>query len=290
MKSSDEPAGDFTSRGPVTAPQDAGAPGRTGPFDPQWAEQFRQEDETLEPLLRDRGWILQKRHGYRFSLDALLLAWLVAVRHEPAREKTGIRYLDLGTGNGIVPILLAKWNHGLSGLGVEIQEPLAAMAARNMKLHGIENRFQILCTDLKDLPSRLSRGSFDWITINPPYRKLQSGRVNPDPQKAMARHELAVTLKEICSVMGFLLRRKGRAFLIYPSGRLTGLIAGLQGAGLTPKYLRPVYPKPGGKSCWVLVEAVCGGGDDLQVDAPLWIEDERGGDSEEIQTIFHWRF
>jgi tRNA1Val (adenine37-N6)-methyltransferase len=290
MKSTDEPARGFSSRSSAIVSQETGGPVGAGTYDPETAERLRKEDETLEPLLRGRGWILQKRHGYRFSLDALLLAWLVTVRHPAARERTGIRYLDLGTGSGIVPILLAKWHLHLTGQAVEIQEPLAAMAARNMRLHGLENRFQILRADLKELPSRLSRGAFDWITINPPYRKLCSGRVNPDPQKAVARHELAATLRQICSVMGFLLRQKGRAFLIYPAGRLTGLFAELQGAGLTPKYLRPVYPKPGEQACWVLVEAVRGGGEDLQVDVPLWIEDERGGDSEELQQIFGWCF
>ena len=275
---------------PNAVRDDAGSGEGKGPCPPAWAEALREEDETLEPLLRDRGWILQKRHGFRFSLDALLLSWLVTVRQGAGGTSRRVRYMDLGTGSGIVPILLARWHAGLRGFGVEIQRPLASMAARNMKLHGLEGRFEILCENLKDLPARFPKGCLDWITINPPYRKLRSGRVNPDPQKAVARHELAATLREICSVMGFLLRQKGKAFLVYPAGRLNELLAELQGAGLAPKYLRPVYPKPGEKACWMLVEAVCAGGDGLEVDVPLWIEDEQGGDSEEVGRIFLWRF
>jgi len=291
MKTPDDPAAVASPRGEPEVPAPGGVPGGPGPRAPAWAEGFREEDETLEPLLRDKGWILQKRRGYRFSLDALLLAWLVTRRQPAGTSRAPVRYLDLGTGSGIVPILLAKWQPGLCGSAVEVQGPLAAMAERNIKLHGLESRFQILCQNLRDLPERLPRGSVDWITINPPYRKLRSGRVNPDPQKAVARHELAITLGEICSVMGFLLRRKGKAFLVYPAGRLNELLAGLEGAGLAPKYLRPVYPKPGEKACWVLVEAVCGGGEGLQLDEPLWIEGgQRGGDSKEVQRIFLWRF
>jgi len=253
-------------------------------------EELRQEDETLEPLLVDSGYILQKRRGFRFSIDAVLLAALVVRLHSKSRHQEGIRYLDLGTGCGIVPILLAKWNTSLRGQGVEIQEPLADMAARNMRLHGLEERIGILCADLKDLPSRFPPASFDWVTINPPYRELHSGRVNPDPQKAMARHELAVTLEDMCSVMGYLLRRKGRAFLIYPARRLAGLVSTLGEAGLEPKYLQPVYPKPGEKASWVLVEAVRGGGGELRIDVPLYVEDAKGDDSEEVKRIFLWDF
>ncbi len=244
--------------GPSRSGARAGEAGTAGPGgDP---EALREPDETLEPLLRDQGGILQKREGYRFSLDALLLASLVPRLHGAARHQAGIRYADLGTGSGIIPILLSKWNDCLTGLGVEIQPALASMARRNMKLHGLEERFQVLCADLKDLPARFPRGSFDWVTINPPYRKLHSGRMNPDPQKALARHELAATLKDICSVIGYLLRQKGRAFLIYPASRLAGLFSEMTEAGLAPKVLRPVYPRAGEKACWVLVEAVRGGG------------------------------
>lgn len=290
MKSTGEPAAAIPMPGVPAAPRDGAGAHVKGHRAPAWAEAFREEDETLEPLLRDCGWILQKRRGFRFSLDALLLSWLVAVRQGPARGRTRIRYMDLCTGSGIVPILLARWHPGLKGFGVEIQQPLASMARRNMRLHGLESRMEILCENLKDLPRRFPKGSVDWITINPPYRKLRSGRVNPDPQKAVARHELAATLREICSVMGFLLRHKGKAFLVYPAARLAELLAELQGAGLAPKVLRPVYPRPGQNACWVLVEAVCGVGDGLQVDEPLYIEKEQGGDSEEVARIFLWRF
>ncbi len=253
---------------------------------PAPGEGLRREDETLEPLLMGGGAILQKRGGYRFSLDALVLADFVARRQAKAKDRKRIRYLDMGTGCGVILILLARWAKGLTGYGVEIQQDLADLAERNLRLHGLEDRFQILCTDLKDLPSRFPRASFDWITSNPPYRRLATGRINPDPRKAVARHELSASLQDICRVMASILRGKGRAYLIYPAGRFAGLVAVLRDSGLEPKTVRPVYPKPGERANWMLVEAVRDGREDLLIEEPLFIEDGKGEYTDEVRRIF----
>jgi len=257
---------------------------------PGLSEDLRREDETVEPLLKDRGYILQKREGYRFSLDAVVLADFAARLRGKARAGKSTHYLDLGTGCGIILVLLAKWGGGLTGYGVEIQEALAELAGRNLRLHGLEDRFQVLCTNLTDLPSRLPRASFDWITSNPPYRRIDTGRINPDPQKALARHELAASLEDLCRVTAYLLREKGRAFLVYPAGRFAGLIARLREAGLEPKTARPVYPKPGERATWVLVEAVRRGKEELSIEPPLFLEDAQGEYTEEMNQIFRWEF
>jgi len=250
-------------------------------------EDLRAEDETLEPLLLGKGRILQKRTGYRFSIDALLLAALVARR---AKAGKACRYLDLGTGCGIVPILLAKWNARLQGVGVEIQQPLASLAGRNFQLHGVDGRLQVLCADLKTLPSRFPKGCFDLVTSNPPYGELRRGQINPDPQKAVARHELAVSLREFCAVMAYLLRDKGRGYLIYPAGRFSELAVGLREVGLEPRYVRPVHAKPGQSALWVLLEAVFRGRERLVLDEPLYVQDRQGQYTEEVSSIFCWEF
>lgn len=249
---------------------------------------LRRKDETLEPLLADRGHILQKRRGYRFSLDAVVLADFVARLQGKDRAGKRVRYLDLGTGCGVILVLLAKWGSGLTGYGVEIQEALADLAERNLRLHGLEDRFRVLCTDLRDLPSRFPRASFDWITSNPPYRRLDTGRINPDPQKALARHELAASLEDVCRVTAYLLREKGRAFLVYPAGRFAGLVVQLRGAGLEPKAARFVHPKPGQRASWVLVEAVSNGKEELSIPPPLFVEDAQGNYTDEMNRIFRW--
>jgi tRNA1Val (adenine37-N6)-methyltransferase len=247
---------------------------------------LRRDDETLEPLLANGGTILQKRQGYRFSLDAVVLADFVARLQARAQAHKKIRYLDLGTGCGVILVLLAKWGPGLTGYGVEIQEPLADLAGRNLRLHGLEERFQILCADFNDLPSQLPPASFDWITSNPPYRRLETGRINPNPEKALARHELTASLEDLCRVMAHLLRDKGRAFLIYPASRFAGVVHSLREAGLEPKTARPVYPRPGEEASWVMVEALFKGKEGLSVEGPLFVEDGQGDYTEEMNRMF----
>ncbi len=249
---------------------------------------LQEADETLELLRMGKGPILQKRDGYRFSIDALILADFMASHLTSARNRRAVRYIDLGTGCGIIAILMAQWKPDLSGYGVEIQPSLADMAARNFMLNNLEDRFQILCMDLKELPDKFLPASFDWITINPPYRQINTGRLNPNRQKAIARHEICVSLEEICKVIAYLLREKGKAYIIYPAPRMVTLMTRLRAAGLEPKSLRPVYPKPKEKACWVLIEAVRKGKEELSFDMPLWVEDEKGQYTEEINRVFQW--
>lgn len=249
---------------------------------------LRKEDETLERLLLNQGFILQKRRGYRFSIDAVLLAYLAVFRGARSRGSGRPGYMDLGCGCGIVPILLARRDPGLRGYGVEIQESLADLAQRNMRLHNLEDRIRILHQDLRVLPQLFASGSIDWITCNPPYRPLAAGRVNPDPQKALARHEIAASLVEICGVMSYLLKAGGKAFFIYPAARSVELLARMRENTLEPKYLRPVYPRAGENAKWVLVEGVCRGKESLVVDRPLDLEEETGGYTDEIRKMFLW--
>jgi len=240
------------------------------------------DDETMEPLVFKEGMIIQKRGGYRFSEDAVLLA---AIASE-FRSTAGTRYLDMGTGCGIVPVLLSRTHTHLCGYAVEIQTSLADMAKRNLALHGVEDRIQTLCADLRTLPDRFPPGSFDWITSNPPYRKVASGRVNPDPQKAVARHEIHSSLADIIRVAAYLLRNKGRLYMIYPASRLAELIAQLRVRDLAPKRLRPVYPSPGERARRVLLEAVLGGGEEMSIERPLCMRDDRGEYTQEVLLMY----
>lgn len=268
-----------------------GSSGKAGEeIEPVLGRSLRKEDETLERLLLNQGFILQKRRGYRFSIDAVLLAYLAVLRRVRSRGSGRPGYMDLGCGCGVVPILLARWDPGLCGYGVEIQESLADLAERNMRLHGLEDRIRILHEDLKNLPKAFAPGSLDWMTCNPPYRPLAAGRVNPDLQKAVARHEITASLAEICGVMSYLLKAGGKAFFIYPAARSVELLARLRENVLEPKYLRPVYPRAGENAKWVLVEGVCRGKESLVVDRPLYLEEESGGYTEEVRKMFLWRF
>ncbi|UCD84496.1 MAG: tRNA1(Val) (adenine(37)-N6)-methyltransferase, partial [Deltaproteobacteria bacterium] len=215
------------------------------------------EDETLDQLLSGKLKIIQKKKGYRFSLDALLLTDFV-------RISRGDEVIDLGTGSGVIPLILAKKSPAKRIVGVEIQKELAEMALRNVQLNALEDKITILHRDLRKLPGELTAGSFALVLSNPPYRTGSSGRLNPNPEKAVARHELTCSLEELLKVAGYLLKPKGRLALIYSAPRLADLIAGLRKEKLEPKRLRLIHPDSDTKAKLVLIEASKGGKVELE--------------------------
>lgn len=219
-------------------------------------------DETLDPFLDGRIKVLQKRQGYRFSVDAVLLAEFIRIQKN---EKA----MDLGTGCGILPLILSQTTEGSTFVGVEIQKDLAELARRNVLLNDLQNRISILHMDLRDLPAHYPPGSFHVVFSNPPYRRRRSGRMNPLMEKAIARHEVKTTLDDLISIASHLLGPKGRGYLIYPASRAVDLIAALRKYRLEPKRMRWVHPDLDQEARWVLVEAFKATGVELRVMAPL---------------------
>ena len=237
------------------------------------------EDETLDTLLGERVKVIQKKKGYRFSLDPLLLAGFVSIGPEES-------VIDIGTGSGVIPLLLAADSRGKSITGVEFQEELVEMAGRSIEYSGCAERISILHCDFRDLPGRFAPESFDIVISNPPYRKLGSGRVNPDEQRAVARHEIAMTLEDLVKVSGYLVRPKGRVAYIYPAARLIDLLACQRNYRLEPKQIRLVHPKQGEEANLVLVESRPEGGSELRIHPPLYVYTGKGEYTEEIQKLF----
>ncbi len=221
------------------------------------------EDETLDQLLSGELKIIQKKKGYRFSLDALLLTDFI-------RISPGDEVLDLGTGSGVIPLILAKKSPAKRIVGVEIQKDLAEMALRNVQLNALEERITILHRDLRELPGELPACSFDLVLSNPPYRASSSGRLNPDPEKAIARHELTCSLEELLKVASYLSKPKGRVALIYSAPRLVDLMTGLRKEKLEPKRLRMIHPDSEIKAKLILIEAIKEGKVELEVMGPLF--------------------
>ena len=195
-------------------------------------------DETIDVFMNGRLRLIQSRHGYRFSVDAIFLSNFVSVSEEDV-------VVDLGTGCGIMPlILLTKRTINIT-FGLEIQEELAAQAARNARLNRLDARMKVVMGDLKHLP--LQERSADVVICNPPYRKIASGRLNPDLRKAIARHEVLTSLDDILGAANRLLRPKGRFATIYPCARLADILCRLGRFNLEAKRLRIIYPnlRPG---------------------------------------------
>ena len=216
--------------------------------------------ERIDPFLDGRLRIIQSRRGYRFSVDALHLAGFVRVGEED-------RVADLGTGCGIIPLMLLTTRSVGQVVGLEIQEELASQAARNARLNGCSERMCVVRGDLRRPP--FGARTFDVVVCNPPYRKAESGRINPDPERAIARHEILASLGGILSAARWLLRGKGRLATIYPAERLTDLLARMRGIGLEPKRVQTVHPNLASPAKLVLVEGVCDGRPGARVLPPI---------------------
>lgn len=216
--------------------------------------------ETIDPFKDGRLRIIQSKTGYRFSIDAILLSDFVTIKKHDT-------IVDLGTGCGVIPLSLLISKPLKHAYCIEIQPELACQAMRNAKLNNLENKMSVILGDMRNLP--LTASSVNVVVCNPPYRRKESGRVNPDNQRAIARHEIHASLDDIINVSKYLLSTKGRLSIIYPAERLTDLIDKLRQAEFEPKKLRVIYPDIGANAKLVLVEARLGGNSGLTVLPPL---------------------
>jgi len=218
-------------------------------------------DETLDELRLGGLRIIQKKNGYRFSVDPVLLCAFGHLRR-------GETVADLGTGSGVLPLLLAERSAAGGITGIELQPSLADCARRNVRLNGMENRVRILEGDLRRLNLELYQ-RFDAVFANPPFRKPETGRKSPDPQRAGARHELSGCLEDFLKTAFLLLKDGGRFYLVFPAERLAELLEEVRRERLEPKRLRCVHSRQGESAKLVLVEGRKRGRTGMVVDSPL---------------------
>lgn len=233
---------------------------------------------TCDGLFNGRLAVCQHRTGYRFSIDAVLLA------HHP-QPRPGQRVVDLGCGCGILPLILAYRHPGLELHGVEVQPRLAELARGNAQRNGFGSVIRIHSLDLRDFTWAASHGPVDLVLSNPPYRQNASGRLNPDEEKAVARHELAITLAELLMTASRLLRKGGEFWIVYPTERLADLVCGLRGVGLEPKQLRLVHSHAASEAQRLVLGAVRGARPGMRVGAPLCIYDGSGAYTPEVARM-----
>ncbi len=204
--------------------------------------------------------LIQSRSGYRFSIDAILLSEFVTI-------KKGDTIVDLGTGCGIIPLLLLQSRSVGYAVGLEVQPGLADQAFRNAALNGFSHRLGVVIGDLRQPP--LAPSSADVIVCNPPYRRKESGRISPDKQRAIARHEILASMDDILYSARRLLRVKGRLAMVYPAERLVDLVVRIRGFGMEPKRIRIIYPSMKSEAKLALIEAWVGGKPGLKILTPL---------------------
>lgn len=237
------------------------------------------ESERLDDLQRNGYQIIQKEQGFCFGMDAVLLSGF-------AKVKPGEKAIDLGTGTGIIPILLKAKNDGKHYTGLEIQEEMADMARRSVALNHLEEKIDIVTGDIKEASRLFGAASFDVVTSNPPYMNDAHGLKNPDLPKAIARHEVLCTLEDVVREAAKLLRPGGRFYLVHRPHRLIEIVSALTKYRLEPKRMKMVHPFVDKQANMVLIEAVRGGRSMIQVEAPVIVYKELGVYTDEIYEIY----
>ena len=235
--------------------------------------------ERLDELHRNGYWIIQDPGRFCFGMDAVLLSGF-------AKVKPGERALDLGTGTGIIPILLEAKTKGEHFTGLEIQPESADMAARSVAYNHLEEKITIVTGDIKEASARFGAGSFEVITTNPPYMIGQHGLRNPDMPKAIARHEVLCNLEDVVSQAAKVLKERGRFYMVHRPFRLAEIMNVLTKYRLEPKRMQLVYPYIDREPNMVLIEALKGGNSRVTVEPPLIVYKEPGVYTESILKIY----
>lgn len=235
--------------------------------------------ERIDELQRNGYQIIQNENGFCFGMDAVLLSGF-------AKVKRGENALDLGTGTGIIPILLEAKTEGRHFTGLEIQETSADMAQRSVCLNDLNEKVEIIRGDIKEATDLFGKASFDVVTSNPPYMTGQHGLVNPDMPKAVARHEIFCTLEDVIGQASALLKENGRFYMVHRPFRLAEIMVTMSRYRLEPKRMKLVYPFVDKEPNMVLLEGLKGGRPRVTVEKPLIVYEKPGVYTSEIYDIY----
>lgn len=221
---------------------------------------FSEEDLTLDDL-QNGYYIYQFRDGFRFGADAVLLSNFADIRKDES-------VLDLGTGTGIIPLLLYAKGKGRAFTGIDIQEDYVELAKKSVSFNGLDEIIQIRKADIKEAADVFPKGSFDVCVSNPPYLAGNDGKHSPDDAKAIARHEISCSLSDVIHAASRLVKGNGRFCMIHRPHRLAEIISGLVKVHLEPKRMRLVYPFADKEPSMVMIEAVRGAKSGMIIEKP----------------------
>lgn len=240
---------------------------------------FIKEDETLDDLQLNGINIIQKKDAFRFGVDAVLLANF-------AKVKKNCRVIDLCTGTGIIPFIIAGKTEAKSIVGIEVQRDFVDMAKRSVKINNLQDRVDFICEDLKNISSLKQLEKADVVTVNPPYKIMNAGIKNPKDKMAIARHEVLCTLEDVIIASRMLLKDNGRLYMVHRPERLADILCLMRKHKIEPKRIRMIHPNTSKAPNIVLVEGQRDGGAFLKFDEPLYVYNENGEYSEEINKIY----
>lgn len=237
------------------------------------------EEERIDDLQCKGLKIIQNPKGFCFGVDAVLLSNFCEVRRDA-------EVVDLGTGTGIIPILVAGKSRAKKIYGIEIQKEVADMARRSVKLNNLEERIDIINEDLKNIETLLKVNSIDIVISNPPYMHPQGGLKNPKDLKAISRHEIRCTLEDVIKTASRLLRHNGHFYLVHRPHRLVDIMCLCRNYKLEPKKLRFVHPNRNKKPNLLLLKCIKAAKPELKFLDPLYIYNEDGSYTDEVYEIY----
>jgi len=234
---------------------------------------------TTDTFFNGRIQVKQDQAGYRFSIDSVLLAYQAAPR-------SGDKVIDLGTGCGIISLIMAYCNPDIMVYAVEVQEELTQLAISNVKNNSLQDCITVLGADMKTMKPDMTAGPVDLVVCNPPYRRPGAGRINPDNQRAVARHELKANLQDVIVTARRMLKSAGRFVIIYTAERTADILCQMRMDGIEPKCFRTIHSNPGSEAKLILVEGIKGGNPGLKIAPPLIVYDQKGDYTDEVQQMF----
>lgn len=238
------------------------------------------EDERIDDLEYKGLKLIQNKKGFCFGVDAVLLS-------DYAKGiKKGSTVVDIGTGTGIVAILLCAKTNLKKIYGIELQKEVANIAQRNVELNGLDDKMEVVNINIKDVFSKLEKNKIDVIVTNPPYKKHDTGVKNLDTRQLISRHEVECTLEDIIKNASLLLKDLGEFYMVHRAERIVDIFVTLRKYKLEPKNIRFVHSKIGEKPNLVLVKAVKCAKEFLKIDKPLVIYGEDGNYTDEIYEIY----
>lgn len=241
------------------------------------------ENERIDDLQYKDLKIIQETDGFCFGIDSILLSDFAK------NIKKNSKVADLGTGTGIIGLLLCKKTNLAEMTGIEIQEDVANMAERSIKLNNLEKKFRIINSNINEIFSKklLEKNVFDVVVMNPPYKEVGTGEINENEKKLISRHEIKANLSDFIKTASGLLKDKGELYIVHKPERMPDIIQKLRENKIEPKELRVVYSNKNSEASLILIKAVKGGKKFLKIDRPLYIYNESGRYSDEIKQIYN---
>ncbi len=241
------------------------------------------ENERIDDLQYKDLKIIQETDGFCFGIDSILLSDFAK------NIKKNSKVADLGTGTGIIGLLLCKKTNLAEMTGIEIQEDVANMAERSIKLNNLEEKFRIINSNINEIFSKklLEKNVFDVVVMNPPYKEVGTGEINENEKKLISRHEIKANLSDFIKTASGLLKGKGELYIVHKPERMPDIIQKLRENKIEPKELRVVYSNKNSEASLILIKAVKGGKKFLKIDRPLYIYNESGQYSDEIKQIYN---